>query len=152
MKFCNYCGRLYDEQKGLCPCRPKKEREWNNKYHKAFYDTKRWRKIRETIKARDFNMDRLQLYFSKTGRPKVKSIEQQIYDYVMDASDVPRKFEGTYIVHHIVPREDNYSLQFNEHNLITLNTYTHEYIHMMYKHCKESVQQLLTKAVDTVLP
>ena len=114
-KFCNRCGRLIEADE-VCVCRKNVKREYR---HIDFYDGKAWRKLSSYIKVRDYMQDRVQLYFGKYQ--PVGDIEQIIYGYVMDAYGQPRRFGNKLITHHIVPREDNYSLQY-------YNNYTISYI------------------------
>ena len=151
-RFCIRCGRLiYGDS---CTCKkdfqllPKK---YNNSYHDSFYDSGYWKKIRDSIKKRDFNMDRLQLYFAKTGRPDAGPL-QTLYDFCIDAYGNPRRFAGRLLVHHIVPRDDDVSLQYELSNLITLNYHVHEFVHQLYISNKKEIQDALSKAVQATLP
>lgn len=152
-RFCVRCGKIIYGDK--CNCKkdfellPKPKRD--NKYHDSFYDSTYWKKLRDSIKKRDYNMDRLQLYFAKTGRPD-GGILQTLYDYCIDAYGNPRRFDGRLLVHHIIPRDDNTDLQYEKDNLITLNYHIHEFLHQLYITNKEEIQDTLIKAVQAVLP
>ena len=148
LKFCNHCHRLYDASKG-CSCKREK-REYK---HNNFYDTPAWRSLSRYIRVRDFNLDRLQLYFMKIGKQEQNKVYMSLYDFCISADNQPRQLAGALLVHHIVPREENYKLQYNQDNLITVNTHTHEFIHQLYANGKKKeVQEILTDAVHTVLP
>ena len=146
-KFCSRCGRLIEVGE-TCVCRKNVKRQYKKI---PFYESQAWRKLSSYVKIRDFMLDRLQMYFCKY-KP-ANDIEKMVYGYVVDALGQPRKFSGALIAHHIVPREDNYSLQFVTDNLITVNYHVHEYIHMLYgQGKKEAVQELLRKCVHATLP
>lgn len=149
MKFCNHCHKLYSGSK--CSCRRDNQRERSKKYHDSFYDSPAWRALSRYIRVRDYNMDRLALFCLKYS-PKT-FIGIKLCDYVLEASTGQiRTFSGMLVVHHIVPREDDKSLQYDSDNLITLNTHVHEYIHQLYATNKEEVQNLLREAVKADLP
>lgn len=147
MKFCNHCGRLYDGTR--CSCRRDNTKKL---YHKSFYDSPAWRKLANYIRVRDYNMDRLSLFLSKKGL-KEEGVYKLLHDYLIDAYGEIRRHSGAIVVHHIVPREENYSMQYDVDNLISLNTHVHEYVHQLYgtKH-KEEVQNILREAVHETLP
>ena len=150
-RFCNRCGKLLNiGEKCTCKLDVKLVNK-DNSYHNTFYDSLSWRKLREAVKQRDYNQDRLQLYFVKKGRPEAGVI-QQLYDFCIDAYGTPRRFNGRLLVHHIVPREDNYNLQYEKDNLISLNYYVHEYVHELYRNNKTVIQNLLHSAVAETLP
>lgn len=149
-RFCNHCGRLYEGKR--CSCRRDSNNERSRKYHDSFYNSPAWVSLSRFIRIRDFNTDRLALYFRRVGRP-THGIGINIYDFVVDATTGEiRRFPGVLVVHHIVPREDDKNLQYTENNLITLNTHVHEYIHQLYGTNKEEVQNILREAVKTELP
>ena len=102
------------------------------------------------IRARDFNMDRLQLYFTK-NKPE-NSVEKSLYDFCIDAYGNGREFDGYLLVHHVKEVDESWKDRLNERNLISLNHHIHEYIHLLYLHHKEEVQQLLFKAIKADLP
>lgn len=145
MKFCNHCGRLYSGDK--CSCR-KEKRIYA---HDRFYDSPAWRTLSTAIRTRDYNLDRLQLYFVKKGRPE-SGVGIYLYDFLIDAYGTPRRLSGRLLVHHIIPREDNYSRQYDRDNLITLNYHTHEFVHKLYLKHKEEVQAILFDCLETSLP
>lgn len=145
-KFCNHCGRLYTDK---CTCiKDKVKKEY--KTRENFYDRKEWRKLSLNVRIRDFNIDRLQLYFCKF-KPE-GNIEKQLYDFLMDTNNQPRSFDGRIVVHHIEPLEDDWKKRLQGDNLISLNYHTHEYVHQLYFNHKEAVQALLKKAVQAELP
>ena len=148
LKFCNHCHRLYDSEKG-CSCK-KEKREYQ---HDNFYDTPAWRTLSRYIRTRDFNLDRLQLYFMRKGKQEQNKAYMSLYNFCIDANNQPRKFTGSLLVHHIVPREEEPKLAYKENNLITLNTHTHEYVHQLYTtENKQDVQTILKSAVRCILP
>ena len=149
MRFCNRCGRLYDENKGKCQCQKNVKREYK---HNNFYDRPAWRKLSSYIRVRDFNMDRLALYLAKTGEKDDKTYKL-LRDYLIDAYGNVRRLGGAIVVHHIVPREEAYDKQYDIDNLISLNTHTHEYVHQLYcTNHRDDVQRILRDAVQAVLP
>ena len=154
MRFCNHCGRLYDENKGRCSCRAKVKRQYK---HNEFYDTQQWRAVSRAVRVRDFNLDRLSMFCSKIGSERCKYDEtyKLLYCFLIDAYGVDRTHStgSALLVHHIVPRNECYAKQYDMDNLISLEYHTHEYIHQLYntKH-KEQVQKILLEAVQTVLP
>ena len=146
LKFCNHCGRLYSGTR--CSCRKNEKRIYK---HDSFYNSKHWVQLSKFIKSRDYLQDRLVMYFMKTGKPE-NILWQHVYNYVIDATEQPRFTGERLIVHHIVPREDDYSKQYSVDNLITVSNSVHEYIHALYIGNKDSIQQLLSKAVAEELP
>lgn len=146
-KFCNHCGRLYETK---CTCRKEKR----NYKHINFYDSTAWRSLSNFIRTRDYDLCRLAFYMQKHPyNPETCSgVYKLLYDYLIDAYGQIRSHGGginnKLIVHHIVPREDDYSLQYVAENLITLDYHTHEFIHQLYntKHKKE-VQQILKDVI-----
>lgn len=146
-KICNHCGRIYSGTK--CSCRVKEK----TGYHNSFYDSKAWRSVSRFVRMRDFNTDRLALYFRRVGRPE-SGVGINIYDYIMDAvTGEIRSLSGALLVHHIIPRDEDASLWYTVDNLITVNSSVHEYIHKLYKtNNKEDVQNILREAVKTILP
>lgn len=154
MRFCNHCGRLYDENLGRCSCRTKEKRKYK---HESFYDSLRWKRLSKMIKVRDFCTDRLALYLSRSETPQESDEDAKVYkllhDYLIDAYGEIRYITGHLICHHIVEREENYSLQYESNNLITLEFHTHEYVHQLYSLGKQTqVQCILRHAVQAVLP
>lgn len=147
-RFCNHCGRLYEGER--CSCRRDKPPKTKSKVRENFYESKAWRKMSYNIRIRDFNMDRLQLYFNKY-KPENR-IEKMLFDYLIDSNGAGRNFTGRIIVHHIKEIESDWQNRLNEDNLISLNFHTHEYIHQLYFDFKEDVQALLFKAVNADLP
>lgn len=148
MRFCNHCHKLYDERSGPCRCRSKQKRVYS---HDNFYDGKAWRALSNYIRMRDYNMDRLALYFFlRTETPadafKTQGVYKLLYDYLIDATGQMRRFPGGLVVHHIIPRKENYSLQYDINNLITLNTHTHEYIHQLYGQGKQAECEAILRA------
>lgn len=145
MKFCNHCGRLYEDK---CICRKNIKREY---VHNNFYDSNGWKSCSRFVRVRDFNLDRLQMYFTKY-KPENKT-EQNIYNFVMDVNGNPRQFSKRLIVHHVKELESNFSERFNVDNLITLDNTVHEYIHKLYCSDEEdTVKALLFKAIKAELP
>lgn len=149
MRVCNHCGRLYDELVGGCPCRNSVKRVYARD---SFYDRPAWRALSRYVRARDYEQDRLCMYLIKVGRPDSLCVLQRLYDYCIDVTGIARFRNDRLIVHHIVPREDNYSLQYEVDNLITVGNSVHEYIHQLYAHEKENVQDILRSAVRATLP
>ncbi len=147
MKFCNHCGRLYDDRDGgKCNCRREK-REYR---HVKFYDTPGWRALSRFVKTRDYLSDRLAMYFMKFE--PVNDIERKLRDYLIDAQGQARQMDGVLIVHHILEREKEPGRAYDQDNLISLNYHTHEYVHQLYNTNKSTVQDLLFKAVRAELP
>lgn len=150
MKFCNHCGKLYDGDK--CHCRDNLwERKDKDKKPKTdFYQSKSWVSLSKYIRIRDYNMDRLQLYFTKYEAEN--ETEKKLKDFLLDANGEVRKFDGRLQVHHIDELESNWSKRYDIDNLITLNFHTHEYVHQLYFSNEEKVKKLLKKAVKAQLP
>lgn len=154
MRFCNRCGRLYDEHLGRCGCRQKEKRIYK---HELFYDRAQWKALARMVKVRDLCMDRLALYLLRSEKPQERNEDANTYkllrDYLIDAYGQIRWRSERLICHHIVEREENYSLQYTMDNLITVSNAAHEYIHQLYAlGKKESVQKILTNAVHATLP
>ena len=150
-KICNRCGRLFED---ICPCRKDIKREYG---HDSFYDGKHWKAISRSIKQRDFYCDRLALYLVRSKLPQDASENEYIYKllhgYLIDASGEIRYNSGRLLVHHIIEKTEDASLQYTTGNLITLNFYVHEFIHQLYKTPnKADVQLILKHAVEAVLP
>lgn len=147
MKFCNHCGRLYDDRDGgKCSCRREK-REYR---HIKFYDTPGWRALSRFIKTRDYLHDRLAMYFMKYE--PANDVEKKLRDYLINAQGQARQMGGVLIVHHIIEREKEPGRAYDQENLITLEYHTHEYVHQLYNTNKTTVQDLLFKAVRAELP
>lgn len=147
MRFCNHCGRLYDERDGgRCTC----QREKREYKHASFYDGKGWRALSRFIRVRDFGQDRLAMYFTKF-KPEGK-LQQRLFDYLIDAQGNPRRLGGGLVVHHIVPREDDATIEYEADNLISLNTHTHEYVHALYGKNKNELEVFLRQVVKAPLP
>lgn len=147
MKFCNHCGRLYEDRDGgKCRCRREK-REYR---HAKFYDTPGWRALSRFVKTRDYLSDRLAMYFMKYE--PANDVEKKLRDYLIDAQGQARKLDGVLIVHHILEREKEPGRAYDQENLITLNYHTHEFVHQLYNTNKSAVQDLLFKAVKAELP
>lgn len=154
MRFCNHCGKLYNEHLGGCSCRTKEKRKYK---HESFYSSVRWKSLSKAIKVRDFCTDRLALYLSRSESPQDSSEDVRTYkllrDYLIDVYGNDRRLSERLICHHIIPREDDYSRQYDWDNLITVSFDTHEYIHQLYATGKqEQVQCILRHAVQAVLP
>lgn len=147
-KFCNRCGRLLDMDE-VCSCN--RTDDSRRKRGNNFYEKPAWRKLAKEIKIRDYLQDRLQLYFCRFE--PTNDIETLIRDFVIDAYGIPRKFTGGLICHHVIPREDDATRQYDRNNLLSVNTHVHEFIHMLYNAGKKNdVQQLLFKCINAVLP
>lgn len=146
MRYCNHCHKLYDERKGKCPCRKTEKRVYKTD---SFYTGKAWRALSNYIRMRDYNMDRLALYLFRSGTPADGlSVYKLLYDYLIDVTGNIRTLGGSLVVHHIVPRNENYTLQYDVDNLITLNSHAHEFIHQLYSTGKqEEVMAILREAV-----
>lgn len=142
-KICNHCGRIYTDR---CNCR-KEKRTYNRD---SFYDSPAWRSLSRFIRMRDYEQDRLCLYLMKTGRPD-GGIAQRLYDYCIDTAGTPR-YRDRLLVHHIVPREDDRTLEYSVDNLITVGNTVHEYIHQLYAQHGQEVQDILRQAVGASLP
>ena len=145
MKFCNHCGRLYEDK---CSCKRDYKKEYKGR--PDFYDTKGWKTLSRYIRMRDYNLDRLQLYFQKFEPDN--DIEKRIKDVIFDTNNMPRKYGSRLVVHHIYELDNNWNKRYEVDNLITLNYYVHEFIHQLYFENKEAVQKLLLKAVRSELP
>lgn len=145
-RICNHCGKLFSGKR--CPCRGGASRHVERQYHNSFYDSPVWRKLSRQVRVRDYNCDRLRLWFVKHGRPADRA-GSLLYSLAMTQpmSGVPL------LVHHIVPRDEDASLQYTEANLITLSSAVHELVHSLYD-CglKAEVQALLTTVVASPLP
>lgn len=148
-KFCLRCGRLLNDGE-QCSCRSDVKREKKFYPTNNFYSSRGWRSVSNYIRVRDFNMDRLQLYFSKY-KP-TNEIEKRIYEFVVDVNGVPRLPNGRLVVHHVVELEDDWSRRFDETNLLTLEFHVHEFIHQLYLSQRDAVQQLLFRVIATTLP
>ena len=150
-KICNYCGKVYIDK---CPCRKHKEKR---KYsHDNFYDTKAWRRVADTVRERDYYMDRLALYFLKkkpTDATEDTGTYKTLHTFLIDAYGNVRRHGGALLVHHIIPREEQPEKQYDINNLISLNFHTHEFIHQLYNTCRrDEVIAILQAAVEATLP
>lgn len=168
-KFCDRCGRLYTGKK--CTCKtdmPKKKRQYNNKTHDTFYDGTYWKALRNAVRVRDFNTDRMALCCAKYGSVDqlinlqnydpltafdMRNAYNLIHDLVIDESGQPKQNTGRLLVHHIKTRFECPDRQYDMDNLITLGNDTHEFVHMIYNtHRKEALQTLLLAVVQAQLP
>lgn len=153
MRFCSHCGRLYDENIGKCSCRKNDKPKYKKE---GFYESVRWKKLAKFIKVRDLCLDRLALYLLRSdtvqNENENESVYKMLHDYLIDV-DGRIRYEGKLICHHIVPREDDYNKQWQADNLITVNFFAHEFIHLLYlRGKKKEVQQILVNAVQATLP
>ena len=154
LRICNHCGKLYDENLGRCSCRKSEKRTYK---HESFYDSPRWKALARMIKVRDLCTDRLALYLSRSELPQESDEDARVYkllhDYLIDVYGNDRRLSERLICHHIIPREDDYSMQYNVDNLISVSSNSHEYIHQLYSHGKQKeVQAILRHAVQATLP
>ena len=116
--------------------------------------------LSKMIRVRDYCSDRLSMYLFRSEMPQDVSEDAVTYkllhDFLIDVTGNERRFSDRFlsnrlICHHIVPRQDDYSLQYDADNLITLSFHTHEYVHQLYAHGrKDKVQTILRNAVRAV--
>ena len=83
-----------------------------------FYSSKQWRQVRHTALTRSKGID--------------------IYDYYING-----RFTLGTTIHHIIPRREDKSRQYDIDNLIGLTRDNHKQIHEMYHEDKEGTQQML---------
>ncbi len=172
-RFCNRCGRIYDaDNGGTCNCKASqtaraeqaKAYDTGGRYKRTrgFYQSPRWRKLAERIRNRDGGVDRLQaylfilvqqntLYTHFTG--KELETARRLAEILITPDGLPRRTQeaNDLTVHHIVPREDDRTLELVTTNLISVDSYTHTVIHDLYREntaTKEAVQGILHDAVD----
>ena len=163
-RFCNRCGQIYDSDAGPCNCKASVEarKNWRKQYdttkRDTWYNNKHWRAVSRFVRARDYNLDRLQQYIQKkerktpSDRLQVAGWYKQLRDYLIDEDGQIRRVSERVLVHHIVPREDDTKRWYDLTNLITLSDETHELVHKLYRtQDKEAVQQLLLDAVQCEL-
>lgn len=114
-KLCR-CGTIINYNEKYCDKCKEKYKELNKENNKI-YDTKHrknkdvyhsinWDKVRETVKIRDKGMCRCCLKLNK--------------------------IEPMYLVHHIIPIEDNKSKAYDTNNLISLCDMCHRLVHKTY--------------------
>lgn len=117
-KFCNAsgCSAIISNDEIYCELHKKKKKQdqkyydqkIRNKEAKAFYDSTAWHNTRKKILARDGGID--------------------VYIYITEKRIVPAQH-----VHHIEPREENKSNQYDPMNLISLAHSTHSMIEKRYR-------------------
>lgn len=151
-KFCNHCGKIFYGER--CSCQKNVKRK---QYDNSFYHGKHWIQLSKFIKSRDYLQDRLVMYFRKiysrnTTIPE-NEITRRLYYYCITPEGNARFYNDKLIVHHIIPRDEDASKQYDINNLITVSNNIHEYLHQLYKSgYKEEVQKLLQAAVEEMLP
>ena len=87
-----------------------------------FYWSYSWKKTREAVRLRDDDID--------------------VWEYLKTGNEIPGN-----IVHHIVPRDDDKSLELEMTNLITVSDRSHKEIEAIYNRCPEEklkIQRILT--------
>lgn len=87
-----------------------------------FYWSYPWKKTREAVRLRDDSID--------------------VWEYLKTGNEIPGN-----IVHHIVPRDDDKSLELEMTNLITVSAQSHEEIETIYRRCPEEkvkIQRILS--------
>lgn len=169
MRFCNRCGRLYSGSKCICKSdTQKKKRNYNNQYHDTFYDSTYWQALRNAVRVRDYDSDRLAMCLFKYDSVD-KLINMASYNTVeafdltnaynvlrellIDDTGEIKRNTGNLIVHHIKTRFECLERQYDMDNLITLSFDAHEAVHKMYNtHRKDAVQTILFAAVQAQLP
>lgn len=89
----------------------------------AFYKSDTWLQCRDRVLVRCKGID--------------------LYDYYINGV-----FSLGRVVHHIVPRKEDKSRQYDVDNLIALTNTNHNKIHDMYKTDKENIQKMLFELLD----
>jgi len=125
MAIYRHCGRCGKEipSGSKCSCLKDRYREYDkysrDKEAKKFYTTKQWRIVRAHV----LSIDEIDVYlYMTTG-----------------------EVEAANEVHHIVPRRDDETKEFEVGNLISLTHSTHSKIEMMYKENKGKIIAELTE-------
>lgn len=132
MKICPHCGK-HIPAGATCPCWGKRTKEARRRYdtgsrdekRKAFYHSRAWAALRQSIKTRANGLD--EVAWSE-GR-----IEQ-----------------GT-TAHHIEPLEERPDLGLDPTNIVWISAHTHKNIHREYRksrQAKEAAQRRLRAIVD----
>ncbi len=173
-KICPHCGKMYDSDAGKCNCIYSQRREQarrkrydkfsRNKASASFYESLQWKLIRNTARHRDLNMDRLQFFLSDSamrgriakllsGKDETfRKVFSKLYYNLVDKNGFPKHIavKSGLTVHHIIPRDDDKTLQLNLQNLITLTASTHSIVHSIYDaddKQKQACQQILQMAI-----
>lgn len=129
MKICR-CGRLIPQNQQMCADCSKHDKVRHTMYnstirdHRAaqFYTSQAWRSCRASILARYDYLD--------------------IYDLFIN-----QRMTAAEHVHHIIELTDDWSQRLNVNNLIPLSHANHSIISQLYKHDKETTQQLLRSLI-----
>ena len=134
-----------------------------------FYHSPMWIHLANSVRERDSDTDRLQFhlyilaqrgllkgyYPAKFLTPRTKDTEravafvlQRLSAVLLDRNGYPRlvNIPGDLTVHHIIPRTDDDTEQWNAQNLITLFPTTHTEVHVLY-----SGTQLVKLATQALL-
>lgn len=162
-RICNRCGRLYNAEEG-CNCNATKRaiaerRKYYDKTKRdSWYNSKAWRATSRTVRARDYNTDRIAMYLFHiravgyelaVARFKDKGWYQVLADHFTAESCGIKRAGELLVVHHIIPREDDKNRWYDTDNLITIYSSTHELIHSLYNtSSKKEVQDFLLSVVQ----
>lgn len=165
-RICNRCGRLYNAEEG-CNCNATKRAiaERRKLYDKtkrdSWYNSKGWRALSRMVRARDYNTDRLSLFFIHSRlveyelavNPfKDKGWYKVLADHFTAESCGIKRAGELIVVHHIIPREDDKNRWYDTDNLISIYSSTHELIHSLYNtKDKKEVQTFLLAVVQADL-
>lgn len=131
MKICEHCGKQYPAGEA-CPCQIERRKSRHRQYDKsrrnkdaaAFYHSRAWTRIRQSVKARSNGLDELE--WSRG-----------------------HAVQGT-LAHHIEPLEDAPDKALDIYNLVWVSAKTHEQIHAAYEKSdaeKKQMQQALRRAI-----
>lgn len=173
-KFCSRCGKLYDAlNDGHCNCKAsqkalaERRKMFNDtrKQSSSFYNSTAWVKVANAMRRRDGDKDLIQFFlfvllrknalidYYPASLPKIyedafRRLIDKLRASLIDANDYPRMLgiDGDLLVHHIIPRNEDYSLQYRSNNLITISAAAHNVIHEFYNRnsdCKIAAQSFL---------
>lgn len=120
MKVCGKCGKKIEATK-TCECSKSRhkvyDREYRNKEHAEFYNSKAWKQLTKLCKLKANGLDMYEL-------------------------EVNNKIVKGTLSHHIEELEDNKDRALDITNLIWVSEKTHNFIHAEYNKSKENKDKL----------
>lgn len=175
-RICPHCGRTYAVGT-QCDCAQsrRKKREQRKDYDRlsrnkdaaSFYHSSGWEKLSDAVRRRSSYADTLQSYLAILIRRGMllhyvqnqqtdagRNIVKTLVSLLVSDTGVPVQFQTKrvrLVVHHVVPRDDDKSREYDPDNLIALLPVVHNLVHDYYDSSdadKESMQRILFDAIN----
>lgn len=128
-KICSKCKKaVIDFNENRCSkCQSENNKAYDlikrDKRSKAFYNSKEWRALRESLLNKYGDMDLW--HFAKTG-----------------------EYKKANTLHHIIEITEDWSKRLDPDNLIPVSNESHSKIHKLYQKDKEGTQKILKEALE----